>query len=168
MVVSDKSEETIIDAIEDAARTSKVVIVDLEGTASSRVSFAVSASDLVLIPCQGSMLDAPETAKAISLVRQTARAMKKEIDYVVVFTKMPAAISTKNFKDISRQFEDAGINVLPVQMIEREAFRTVFATGGTIHGLTGSAVSGLTAARENAFALAESIFKRLTAKRKAA
>lgn len=94
--------------------------------------------------------------------------MKKEIDYVVVFTKMPAAISTKNFKDISRQFEDAGINVLPVQMIEREAFRTVFATGGTIHGLTGSAVSGLTAARENAFALAESIFKRLTAKRKAA
>lgn len=161
-VLSAQSEETILDRIEEAAARSKVVIVDLEGTASSLVSFAVGASDLVVIPCQGSMLDAPETAKAIKLVTQTARSIRRTIDYAVVFTKIPAAIATKNYKDINGQFENAGINVLPVQMIEREAFRTIFATGGTIYDLPASAVGGLEAARENSFALADCVLKRLT------
>ncbi len=167
-VVADESEETILDSIENASRSSKVVIVDLEGTASSRLSFAIGASDLVVIPCQGSMLDAPETAKAIKLVKQTERAVQRPIEYAVLFTKIPAAIATRNYKDINNQFNDAGISVLPVQMIEREAFRTVFSTGGTIHTIPSTAVSGLSAAQENAFALADSVIKRLSAKRKAA
>ena len=45
-VISDISEETIIQTIEAAAQTTSFVIVDLEGTASMMVAFAVSRADL--------------------------------------------------------------------------------------------------------------------------
>ena len=41
-VLSDVTEETLIDAIEDAARKTAFVIVDLEGTASLMVAQAMS------------------------------------------------------------------------------------------------------------------------------
>ena len=49
------SEATILDEIDDAARKTTFVLVDLEGTASMMVGFASSQADLVIIPVQGSM-----------------------------------------------------------------------------------------------------------------
>ena len=68
-VVSDVSEDLIIDTIEAAALKTPFVIVDLEGTASMMVGYAMSRADLVIIPVQGSHLDATEATKAIKLVR---------------------------------------------------------------------------------------------------
>ena len=45
------------------------VIVDLEGTASLMVSNAIGMSDLVIIPIQGSSMDAKGGAKTIRLIR---------------------------------------------------------------------------------------------------
>jgi chromosome partitioning protein len=53
-VVGEVTEETIVDAIEDASQRSTFVIADLEGSASLLVSYAVAMADLVLVPCQGS------------------------------------------------------------------------------------------------------------------
>ena len=64
-VLADVTESTVIDVIEDAAATTPFVIVDLEGTASMMVAYAISRADLVIIPTQGSQLDAAEAAKAI-------------------------------------------------------------------------------------------------------
>src|SRR4249919_1537645 len=64
------SEETIIDTIEAASAKTSFVVVDLEGTASMTVAYAISRADLVVIPLQGSQLDAAEAAKAIRLIRQ--------------------------------------------------------------------------------------------------
>ena len=50
--IFDDSEETILDNIEKAKRDSAAVLIDLEGTKNMRVTFAVSKSDLVLIPVQ--------------------------------------------------------------------------------------------------------------------
>jgi chromosome partitioning protein len=65
-VEANVSEDTIIDQIEDAAHKSTFVIVDLEGTASVMASYAISRADLVIIPTQGSHLDAAESAKPSS------------------------------------------------------------------------------------------------------
>src|SRR3954447_3688438 len=51
-VISDVSEDTIIEVIEKAAARTPFVIVDLEGTASMTVAYAVSRTDLVIIPLQ--------------------------------------------------------------------------------------------------------------------
>jgi chromosome partitioning protein len=69
-VPADISEATIIETIEDAARRTTFVVVDLEGTASMAVAYATSRADLVIVPTQGSQLDAIEAGKAVKLIRQ--------------------------------------------------------------------------------------------------
>jgi chromosome partitioning protein len=59
------TEDSIIDTIENAATLTTFVIVDLEGTASMMVGYAMSRADVV-IPAQGSHLDATEAVKASS------------------------------------------------------------------------------------------------------
>src|SRR6516225_1208282 len=68
-IVVDVSEDSILDQIDQAACQAAFVIVDLEGTASLMVGYAISRADLVIVPVQGSHLDATEAAKAIKLVR---------------------------------------------------------------------------------------------------
>src|SRR5262245_8622765 len=46
-VISEVSQDSIVDKIEKASETSAFVIVDLEGTASTIVSDAISFADLV-------------------------------------------------------------------------------------------------------------------------
>jgi chromosome partitioning protein len=63
-VVDDVSENAILDQIDQAATQTAFVIVDLEGTRSLMVGYAISRADLVIVPTQGSLLDATEAANA--------------------------------------------------------------------------------------------------------
>src|SRR5882724_11283596 len=76
-VIGIATEDSIIDTIETAALQTTFVIVDLEGTASMMAGYAMSRADLVIIPAQGSHLDATEAVKAIKLVKGQERAFKK-------------------------------------------------------------------------------------------
>jgi cellulose biosynthesis protein BcsQ len=62
-VTGDVSEETIVDAIEAAAGRAAFVIIDLEGAANLLVSYAIALADFVVIPMQGSQLDAKQAAR---------------------------------------------------------------------------------------------------------
>jgi chromosome partitioning protein len=73
-VIDSASEDSIIDVIETAALQTTFVIVDLEGTASMMAGYAMSRADLVIIPSQGSHLDATEAVKATKLVRSQEKA----------------------------------------------------------------------------------------------
>src|SRR3954453_13438455 len=55
-VIGGVTEGTLIDSIDDAARKTAFVIVDLEGMASVMVAHAMTRSDLVIIPMKGSEL----------------------------------------------------------------------------------------------------------------
>ena len=160
-VIADQSEETIVDTIEEAREKTPFVIVDLEGTASARVTFAAASSDLVLIPLQGSALDANQAVRAIKLLRSTGRTRNREIPYVTVFTRMPPALVSRNFKAIESQLLAAGVPVLPVWLYEREAFKSLFSRGGTLHTLARSEVSNIEAARENASAFLMAVVQAL-------
>lgn len=164
-IVLDESENTILDNIENAKKASKAVIIDLEGTKNMRVTYAVSKADLVVIPVQGSILDANEAAEAIKLIKQTEKGFGRKIDFGILFTKLPAAIVTKNFADIARQFSDAGIPVLSTRLMEREAFRTMFSTGKCLYDLSDSQVGGLNKAKEDSFAFAEAVVSRINSTR---
>jgi chromosome partitioning protein len=149
-VIADLSEETIIDTISDAAAKSSFVLVDLEGTASMAVGYAISRSDLVIIPCQGSQLDAAEAVKTVKLVRRQEKAFGRRIPCAILFTRTSAAIETRDLKDITNQFSQAGVAVFETRMVERAAFRAIFSYGGTLSKLDGSQVSGIPAAMKNA------------------
>ena len=149
-VLADVAEDSIIDAIESAALKTPFVIVDLEGTASMMVGYAMSRADLVIIPVQGSYLDATEAAKAIKLVRAQERVFKRAIRYTILFTRTSSAIRTRTLHSIESEFAANQIPMLNAQLNERDAYRALFAFGGTLSGLDPAQVSNIAAALLNA------------------
>ncbi|MGR8932479.1 MAG: AAA family ATPase [Gammaproteobacteria bacterium] len=137
-IMSKPSEETIIDQIEDAQARSQFVIVDLEGTANMLVAFAISQSDLVVIPTQPSHMDGRGAAQAIKLIKQQEKAMRRPISFAVLFTRVKAAIRTRTQGDIEKQLQTADIPVFQTQLLEREAYRLLFSYGGTLETLPAS------------------------------
>jgi chromosome partitioning protein len=162
-VLSDATEATIIDEIEAAASRVPFVIVDLEGTASMTVAYAISRADLVIVPTQGSQLDAAEAAKAIRLIRQQEKAFGRRIPYAVLFTRTSAAIRPRTLQHIRDEMLQNAVPTFETQMHEREAFRAIFSFGGTLQGLTPEQVGGLEAAIGNARALGAEVVARLKA-----
>jgi chromosome partitioning protein len=146
------SEATIIDQIEDAAQKSAFVIVDLEGTASVMASYATSRADLVIIPTQGSHLDAEQSTRAIKLVEVQEKAFERKIPFVVLFTRTSVAIRTRTFQSIEDEFASKGIPMLKSHIHEREAFRAIFSFGGTLQTLGEGDVSNIRGAIINAHA----------------
>lgn len=165
-VISDIDEQTIIDTIENAAATTQFVLVDLEGTASTTAAFAISRADLVIIPTQGSEVDGVEAFKAVQLVQVQEKAFRRRIPYTVLFTRVNAAVTTRDFKDIYRQLTDVGVPIIKTRMVERAAFRALFSFGGTLHDLDPSQVSNLPAANANATRLVAEVIEMLQATKK--
>jgi chromosome partitioning protein len=163
--IFDESEETILENIEKAKAESAVVLIDLEGTKNMRVTYAISQSDLVLIPVQGSILDAKEAAETIKLIKRTEKGFNRKIDYAVLFTRLSGAIVTKNFSDIARQLSDAKVPCLEARLVEREPFKTMFSLGQVLQDLPRS-INGLENARQDSYKLAEAVINRIKANRK--
>jgi chromosome partitioning protein len=153
-VVADISEKTIIDEIETAAQKTPFVVVDLEGTASMMVAYAISRADLVIIPLQGSQLDAKEATKAMKLIKQQEKAFGKTIPYAMLFTRTSSAIRPRTLQHIQQEFHKHGIRCFQVQIHEREAYRALFSFGGTLESLNPQMVSNLDLAIINARAFA--------------
>ena len=149
-VLDNVTEENIIATIESAAKASKFVIVDLEGTASVMVAYATSRADLVIIPSQGSHLDGKQAARAVRLVRKQEEAFRMRIPTAVLFTRTSAAIPTRDLKSIEATLNEQGVPVFQSRIIERAAYRALFAYGGTLSTLDASKVSGVPAAKANA------------------
>lgn len=155
VVISDISEKTIIDEIENAASQVTFTIVDLEGTASVMVAYAISRADIVVIPTQGSQLDSAEAGKAIRLIRQQEKAFNRKIPYAVLYTRTSSAIRPRTLRHIQETFRRHGIFAFETQVHEREAYRALFSFGGTLRSLDSADVANLDAALRNARAFAE-------------
>lgn len=119
-IVADVDEDTIIERIEDAASRTPFVIVDLEGTASKIVLYAISQADLVIIPTQGSQLDANEASRAIRVVMQSQKLTKSETPYAVLLTRTGTSVRTRTLTHIQKSLVAAGIPVFKTQLVERK------------------------------------------------
>lgn len=162
-VITTTTEESIIDTIEKAALQTTFVIVDLEGTASMMAGYAMSRADLVIIPAQGSHLDATEAVKAIKLVKGQEKAFQKKIPFAILFTRTSAAIRPRTLQSIETEFAQNQIPMFGTQLHEREAYRAVFAFGGTLADLDPAQVTNLPAARNNARTFAGEVIETLKA-----
>lgn len=160
-VLSDVSEETIIEAIEEAATQTPFVIVDLEGTASMTVAYAVSRADLVIIPLQGSQMDAKQATRAIKLITQQEKAFGRKIPYAVLFSRTSGAIRPRTLQHIKDEFSRHNVPSFTAHLHEREAFKAIFSFGGTLESLNGKQVANLPSAIQNARALTEEIVELL-------
>jgi len=167
-IISNVSEDSIPDQIEDAAKSTQFVIVDLEGTASLMVANAIGMSDLVVIPTQGSSMDAKGSAKTIKLIRSQERQAQRHnpnarIPHAVVITRAGAAIATRSLKNVVDQLKSAGIDLFSTAIVERAAYRDMFAFGGVLADLDPSQVSNIDKAQRNAQEFAGEVLSRLKA-----
>jgi chromosome partitioning protein len=111
----------------------------------------------VIIPTQGSQLDAKQATRAIKLIQQQERAFGKKIPYAILFSRTSEAIRPRTLQHIKTEFAKHGVPAFTVHMHEREAFRAIFSFGGTLESLNPKLVSNLTAAISNARALAAEV-----------
>jgi chromosome partitioning protein len=156
-VVQEVDEDAIIDTIDEAQKRARYVIVDLEGRASARVTNALLMTTLALVPLQGSVLDSDQAARAFQSIKRASKATNRVINCAAVLTRTPASsfVTSRVARSIYDSIRAAGIHVLPTPIAERTAFKSLFAIGGDMAGLTG--VSSIDKARENATAFARDV-----------
>ena len=167
-VVGGATEETIMDKIEEAASITAFVIVDLEGLASLMVSHAISMSDLVVIPVQGSQFDASQAARQIGLIKRTEKRGGRAIPYTVLITRTNPAIMPHTLKHVLQSFDERAIPVLKTRLCDREAYRAMFSYGGTLQGLAGKGVANTAVAINNAAEFAAEVVQCLRDRRQQA
>lgn len=160
-VVSDVTEANIVDRIAEAAARDPFVLIDCEGSASLSVAYAIASADLVIIPTQASQLDARQAGRALGLVRDQERLMRRKISTRVLFTRSSPAIRTRTLDNVQRQLADAGVRYFETHLHEREAFKSLFSFGGSLADLDSAQVSNAGKARDNAQRLAAEVLAAL-------
>jgi chromosome partitioning protein len=156
------TEETITEVIEEAAARSAFVIVDLEGIASLVVAYATGMADLVVIPVQGSQLDAKLAARQMRLIKAQEK-MARPIPFVVLLNRTSPTIVGRTQRHIEAKFGELALPVLMTRLHDREAYRALFSVGGRLAALPDKTVSNLPAAVENAKAFIAELIERLRA-----
>jgi chromosome partitioning protein len=170
-VISDVNEETIADKIDAAAVITPFVIVDLEGTASKIAVMAVSRADFVIIPSQGSELDAEQASKAINVIHQHEKSMRRVnadyiLPYAVLLTRTNSAIRARTLTHIQKSLLDSGIPVFNSELNEREAFKAMFSFRQPLEFLDKKSVSNIDKAIKNSEEFTEEVIYKLRVKKK--
>ena len=153
-VVTSAGERHIINEIEDAHARTAFVIIDLEGVASRMTTFAMSQSDLVIIPAQEQQQDVTAAIRVIEDLELDNRANNRDVPYALVMTRTRVVAKSRTARFIGRQLAAADIPMFTTEINERDAFASLFTTGGDLHGLDPNEVNNIDAAIENAGAFA--------------
>lgn len=167
-VISDVTENNIAAKIREAAKNVPFVIVDLEGTAAKIVVLALQEADFVVVPMQGSLLDAEQASRAVSLIHDQELATRRHLPsyslpYSILFTRTPPAYQTRTMASLRRSLAEKKIPVFETVMTEREAFKAMFSFQRTLEQLDPQEVPGIEKAVSNADALAAELVSRLQA-----
>lgn len=156
-VIHDVDEENILDQIEAAMSASTFVVVDLEGTAAKIVLLAVSKADLIVIPMQGSQLDADQASRALRVVKQQEKMSRRTVPYGLLLTRTSAAVRSRTLRHMTETLTNSGIRVFNTELHEREAYRAIFSFGESLDRLDPKEVSNIPRAIENADAFAAEV-----------
>ena len=144
------NETNILEKIDEAASVAPIVIVDLEGAATTVSLLAISQADLVVIPLQDSEMDAFEAGAVIKVIRQQERLTKRSIPFCILPTRTPSAYRSKGMSFILEQLAPSGARVLKAELKERQAFKGMFMYFSPLEELPRGEVAGVEAAIENA------------------
>lgn len=157
-VISDVTESNIREKINDAAARTQFVFIDLEGTASRMTSRAIMRADLTIIPLAGSALEAKQAARAVTLVRESAEDVGRDLPFVLAFNRTsPPPFTTRIEREIATQMRSNEMPVLDTHLHQRQAFNAMFMERLSLFELDPKAVSNVEAAIQNAFQLTKEI-----------
>ena len=113
----------LIDRLTDEA---EYLIIDLEGAKDQIVTFALSRTDLCIIPLDGSPMEARQAAQAVRLVQTTSSMIRSPIEYALLFTRTNAAFQTTDERQVRQEMKMNSISSLPVRLAKRAPYTRIF------------------------------------------
>jgi len=114
--------------IKDLSRKSEVTLIDCPGNASNLLEAALRAADLVLVPCQPTLLDAWATAPVLDM------AASEKTPARVVFNRVPPRGGMA--AEATAVLQEAGAELLTTTLGNRVAFSNGIGQGSTALGLS--------------------------------
>jgi chromosome partitioning protein len=150
-VTASSGEELIQDEIDIAQRKATFVLLDLEGSASRLVSFAIAESDLVIVPTGEEQQDVEDAVATLKEVARAGRAARRDIPTAVLFCRTNPAKKLKN--RLERQLHNdlaAATRCFETELHRRAAFSSLHNAGGGLRDLDPLDTSGVDKALENA------------------
>lgn len=137
------------------------VLLDLPGARSPLLAQALGYSNYVLIPAQGSAMDAQGAANVIDLLHYLDEKADIRIPHSVILTRVNPIITTRALQGVKTLLQEKRVHLISTPIIERAAFRDVFSCGETLYSMDPKNVSNLARAQENAQLLGQEILLRL-------
>ena len=168
--------EETVELIDSLSSATDYLIIDLEGSKDQIVTFALSRTDLCIIPLDGSPMEARQAAQAVRLVQTTANMIRAPISYALLFTRTNAAFQTTDERDVRQEMDLNNIPTLPVRIAKRAPYTRIFRDGvllsellnivseetqGKSASVSDKAMKQVTGAIENARAYAETVIATL-------
>jgi chromosome partitioning protein len=151
--------------LEEEKARADFVLIDLPGSRSSLLAKAVGHADYVLIPVQGSAMDAQGGANVIELLQYLEDKADIRIRHSVVLTRVNSMVTTRAMNAVKELLAARRVHLLETPIIERSAFRDMFGCGGTLYSMDARNVSNLDKAQENSRALALEVLEQIPAAR---
>ena len=133
------------------------VIIDLPGLQSPLLASAVGLSDHVIVPIQGSSMDAQGGAQVLDLLRYLDRKAGIRIPHAVVLSRVNPAITTRSMQAVKRLLSEQDIRVFDTPIAERAAFREMFDMHRPLRKLDNAQAPGSEKAILNAQAFADEV-----------
>ncbi|MDS7594473.1 ParA family protein [Agrobacterium tumefaciens] len=167
-VITYVTANTLQQHVIDSRRAFDYVIIDLPGAQSPLLATAIGLSNHVLIPVQGSTMDAQGGAQVLELLRYLHEKANIRIDHSVVLTRVNPLVTTRALLAARELLAQRNVRVLDTPIFERSAFRDMFEFQGCLHMMKSGQVSNLDKAMQNAEAFADEVLRLLEASQKMA
>ncbi|WP_065335036.1 ParA family protein [Tritonibacter mobilis] len=158
-VIAGPSEDDLIDKLAELESIYEVLLLDMEGTADQIVTFALSQTDLCIIPFEPTPMETRQAARSVSLVSRTSKMINRPIKFVLVMTRTNAAFQTSDEKDVRSSIRD--MPILDTSLVKRAAFTRIFRDAELLKELDPGSVSNVAKAIENARLFANDVIKHL-------
>lgn len=133
------------------------VVVDMPGIQSSLLASAVGFSNHVIVPIQGSQMDAQGGAQVLDLIRYLDRSAGISVPHSVLLSRVNPCVTTRSMQVVKKLLADQSIRVLNTPIVERSAYREMFDFHCLLRRLDPQKVSNLDKAIENASRYADEI-----------
>lgn len=155
-VISSGGERSIQSEIDEARTRAAFVLIDLEGSASRLTSFAISESDLVLIPSGEEQQDADAAIDTLAEIAMESRARRRDIPSAIILARTSAAVKSRLERHIHSELSGTG-RLLKTELHRRTAFSSLHNSGGGLRQLDSNEINGIPKAIENAQAFAAEV-----------
>ncbi|NVP56499.1 ParA family protein [Mycoplana rhizolycopersici] len=159
--ITDATPATLPEYLRRLHRPGCDVIVDLSGARDVLLALTLGLCDLVLVPVQGSAMDAAGAMQVIELIQYIEANARGRINRAVVLSRVNPLVTTRSLRKVRDLLLLRGMAMIETPITERGAYREMFEHSGTLYTLNEARRSSLEKARGNMQAFVRDVMARV-------